>query len=121
MPIYEYEPIRPGKGCEKCTPRFEIIQGYREDPLRFCPACGHRVRKIISWCRSAVVEVSEEQTRMEKKISEYETAGMWSHAAELADSRSEKTEDPALKIRALENYEKAGYDTGSLEKHLKES
>ena len=44
---------------------------------------------------------------------------MWSHAAELADKHSEKTQDKGLKTRALENYKKAGYDTKLLDKHAK--
>jgi hypothetical protein len=44
---------------------------------------------------------------------------MWSHAAELADKHSEKTNDKGLKMRALDNYKKAGYDADSLAKHVK--
>ena len=55
----------------------------------------------------------------EKSIKEYEKEGMWSHAAELADKHSEKTKDQDLKIRALDNYKKAGYDAHTLEKHAK--
>ena len=44
---------------------------------------------------------------------------MWSHAAELADKHSEKVKDNNLKIRALENYQKAGYNADSLAKHAK--
>ena len=58
---------------------------------------------------------------MEKKIKEYEKSGMWSHAAELADTHSEKTGDNGLKNRALENYSKAGYDADSLSKHAKKN
>jgi hypothetical protein len=44
---------------------------------------------------------------------------MWSHAAELADKHSENIKDKSLKMRALENYKKAGYSTDSLAKHVK--
>ncbi len=114
MPIYEYETIVPGKGCEKCRKRFEVIQDINEAPLSKCPYCGNPVRKLVSWCRAAVVEVSVEATRVENKVKEYEREGMWSHAAELADSYSEKTKDSTLKTRALEDYKKAGYDLNSL-------
>ena len=56
---------------------------------------------------------------MDKKITEYERQGMWSHAAELADTHSEKTKDRGMKMRALDDYKKAGYDVGTLEKHAK--
>jgi len=61
-----------------------------------------------------VVEGSEEELRVGRSIREYEHAGMWSHAAELADTHSEKTGDAGLKGRALDNYKKAGYDVDSL-------
>ena len=65
------------------------------------------------------MEKSEEHTSVENKIKDYERSGMWSHAAELADKHSEKTKDKNLKIRALENYKKAGYNADSLSKHAK--
>ena len=119
MPIYEYESLDPKKGCQKCAQRFETIQDISEAPLSVCPSCGQKVRKVMSWCRSAIVETPEEYTRVEKQISHYEKEGMWSHAAELADKHSEKIKDKSVKMRALDNYKKAGYDANSLEKHAK--
>ncbi len=65
------------------------------------------------------MEKSEEHAGVENKIKDYENSGMWSHAAELADKHSEKTKDKNLKVRALENYKKAGYNADSLAKHAK--
>jgi len=117
MPIYEYESKNPGKGCEKCRTRFEIFQQTSEAPLVKCPVCGRPVKKVISWCRAAIVETPEETARVESKIKQYEKEGMWSHAAELADTHAEKTKDKALKTRALEDYKRAGYDARTLDKH----
>jgi putative FmdB family regulatory protein len=117
MPIYEYESVEPGKGCEKCATRFEVIQKIHEAPLTDCPNCGRKVKKVISKCRAAIIETHDEYIRTERKISEYEKKGMWSHAAELADKHSEKFKDREAKTRALENYKKAGYDLNLLEKH----
>ena len=119
MPIYEYEAVDPGSGCRYCKEGFEIIQGVNEKPLPACPRCGKRVRKTISWCYAAVMETSEEHLNVERKIKEYEQSEMWSHAAELADKHSEKINDKSLKMRALDNYSKAGYDADSLAKHIK--
>jgi len=119
MPIYEYESSDPKNGCQRCLNRFEIIQGIDDKPLSDCPYCGQKVKKIISWCGSAIIETSDVHLQVEKKITEYEKQGMFSHAAELADKRSEKVKDNDMKIRALENYKKAGYDLNSLEKHSK--
>jgi len=118
MPIYEYEALKTSEGCKKCRTRFEAIQGIDEEPLVRCPECGQKVRKLISRCRAAIMEVSEEHTRVEKRLGEYESQGMWSHAAELADKQSEKVNDKGMKSRALENYKKAGYNADSLEKHV---
>ncbi|MBW2094864.1 MAG: zinc ribbon domain-containing protein [Deltaproteobacteria bacterium] len=119
MPIYEYESKHPGKGCEKCRTRFEIFQQASEAPLLECPVCGKPVKKVMSWCRAAIVETPEETARVESKIKQYEKEGMWSHAAELADTHAEKTKDKALKTRALEDYKRAGYDARTLDKHAR--
>ena len=109
MPIYEYQAEIPEKGCKVCRESFEYIQGVDEKPLSHCPKCSRRVKKIISWCHAAVIDPSPEYTSTERKITEYEKAGLYSHAAELADKHSDKTKDKLLKERALENYKKAGY------------
>jgi putative FmdB family regulatory protein len=119
MPIYEYESLEPSKSCKKCAHRFEVFQGIAEEPLSDCPYCGQKVRKIISLCRAAIVETSDEHAMVERQISKYEKEGMWSHAAELADKHSEKIKDKNIKMRALDNYRKAGYDADSLDKHVK--
>ena len=120
MPIYEYESLEPQKGCRRCLKRFEIIQNVDEAPLSVCPDCGQKVRKVISWCRAAVVDSPEAEIRTKRQIREYENQGKWSHAAELADIHSEKLQDSSLKTRALENYKKAGYNADSLERHARE-
>jgi len=119
MPIYEYQALTPEYACKECRNGFEILQQIRDKTLTNCPDCGHKVKKVISWCRSAVTETSEEHLRVSHKITEYEKSGMWSHAAELADKHSENIKDKSLKLRALENYKKAGYSTDSLAKHAK--
>lgn len=117
MPIYEYQAKSPKQGCPTCRSPFEVLQRVDEHALSSCPDCGKPVKKIISWCHSAVTEISPEHQRVEQKIKEYESAGLWSHAAELADKHSEKVKDKGLKLRALEDYKKAGYDADTLSKH----
>lgn len=41
MPTYEYE-------CSGCGHAFERFQGINEDPIRVCPECGGKVRRLIS-------------------------------------------------------------------------
>lgn len=117
MPIYEYESLDPEKGCRLCFRRFERIEGVADPSLTSCPDCGGPVRRVISRCHGAVYEQSSDQRRVEERIRSYEREGMWSHAAELADKHSERTKDPVLRNRALEDYKKAGYSLDTLEKH----
>lgn len=119
MPIYEYESLDPERGCALCCRRFERIEGMGSPSLSECPQCGRPVKRVISWCHGAVCEPSSDQRRMEERISSFEREGMWSHAAELADKHSERTKDPDLRNRALEDYKKAGYSLDTLEKHAK--
>jgi putative FmdB family regulatory protein len=118
MPIYEYEALNPDQGCATCGAGFEAIQSISEMPLSTCPDCGGPVRKLISRCRAAIVETTPEHAHVERRISDYEKAGMWSHAAELADKHAEKVKDKDTRLRAVENYAKAGYDSATLDKHL---
>ncbi|MBW1692275.1 MAG: zinc ribbon domain-containing protein [Deltaproteobacteria bacterium] len=113
MPIYEYQATVPSKGCSVCCKGFECIQGIDEDPLAHCPSCGRPIKRIISRCHAAVIDPSPEHSKTEQRIAEYEKAGLYSHAAELADTYSHKTKDKLLKERALENYKKAGYNFDS--------
>ena len=117
MPIYEYLATNPRKSCRHCRKPFEVLQTMSDEPLRTCPECGRAVKRIISWCRSSVTETSEEHRQVESAIKDYEISGMWSHAAELADKHSEKIKDKRLRMRALDNYRKAGYDADTLSKH----
>jgi putative FmdB family regulatory protein len=110
MPIYEYQTMKSGKGCFRCERAFEIIQRLEEHPIRRCPECGAEVKKVISRCLGVVVRKPQEENRTVKKIRYYEQAGMWSHAAELADTIAHKTKDKGLKTRAMENYRKAGHN-----------
>ena len=41
MPTYEYE-------CEHCGHRFERLQPMSAPPVKTCPECGRRVRRLLS-------------------------------------------------------------------------
>ena len=41
MPTYEYE-------CTQCGHQFEAFQNMSDTPVRQCPECGKRVKRLIS-------------------------------------------------------------------------
>jgi putative FmdB family regulatory protein len=40
MPTYEY-------ACSKCGEHLEAVQSFNDDPLKKCPACGGRLKKVF--------------------------------------------------------------------------
>jgi putative FmdB family regulatory protein len=40
MPTYEYE-------CLKCEYKFEEFQNMTDEPLKVCPRCGGKLRRLI--------------------------------------------------------------------------
>ncbi|MGD0355009.1 MAG: zinc ribbon domain-containing protein [Dehalococcoidia bacterium] len=100
MPIYEYRAV--DKGCSYCGRGFDILQKMSDTPITHCPRCGAAVRRAISRFRAVTMETADPGS-LEGKLQDYESQGMWSHAAELADKSG-------LQERALDDYKKAGYN-----------
>jgi len=40
MPLYEYE-------CDKCSHRFEVRQGFHDEPKAECPECNEIARRVF--------------------------------------------------------------------------
>ncbi len=40
MPTYDYE-------CGSCGHRFEVFQSMSDEPIKRCPECGKKVRRLI--------------------------------------------------------------------------
>ncbi|HUI05835.1 MAG TPA: FmdB family zinc ribbon protein [Verrucomicrobiae bacterium] len=40
MPTYEYE-------CQKCHHRFELFQSIKDEPVKTCPKCRGRVKRLF--------------------------------------------------------------------------
>ena len=41
MPLYEY-------ACASCKKKIEVLQSFNEKPLKNCPHCGGKLRKLMS-------------------------------------------------------------------------
>ncbi len=108
MPTYEYKAVDPARSCAHCRQGFEIIQRMTEASLMQCPKCNSPIRRVLFV--PTVVVKGNPVTESDRQIKEYEKEGKWSHAAELADKEAAKTKRDDLKVRALEDYKKAGYN-----------
>ncbi len=40
MPTYEYE-------CSKCKNIFEVFQSMKDEPIKKCPECGGKVKRLL--------------------------------------------------------------------------
>ena len=108
MPTYRYKANDSTRSCDHCRSGFEMIQKMTEPSLISCPQCRNEIHRVLF--APAVVIKGSPLTETDKKIKEYERDGKCSHAAELADKEAEKTKRDDLKVRALEDYKKAGYN-----------
>ena len=79
MPIYEYQAIKSEASCRHCRNGFEALRLINEKPLNKCPQCGQPVKKIISWCHSAIVETSAEHAGVVNKIKSVATGSRAGH------------------------------------------
>ena len=41
MPTYEY-------ACKACSEHLEVVQSFKDDPLKECPNCGGELRKVFA-------------------------------------------------------------------------
>jgi putative FmdB family regulatory protein len=86
MPIYEY-------ACEKCKRKTEAIQRVGEKPLRICPHCGGKLKKMasapaIQFKGSGWYITDYARAKKEEKTSS---------PSEKAESSEKTTEKPAEK------------------------
>ncbi len=77
MPTYEYE-------CRKCSHSFEQFQSMSEEPLKTCPKCGGKVRRLIGGGTGIIFKGSGFYVTDSKKASSAATVN--------ASAKSPKTE-----------------------------
>ena len=85
MPTYEYE-------CRTCSHSFEQFQSMSEEPLKICPKCGGKVRRLIGGGTGIIFKGSGFYVTDSKKASSAATAT--SQAKSTKADKAEKAEKP---------------------------
>ena len=94
MPIYEY-------ACEKCKRKTEAIQRVGEKPLRICPHCGGRLKKLAS-APAIQFKGSGWYVTDYARAKKEEKASSPSARAESADKATEKPAEKKKEKKAKE-------------------
>ena len=110
MPIYEYEPLRPKAGCDKCATcggTFEAIVRIGASPPP-CPSC--RSRKNTKLMGAPAIQIKEARAtgRIEKRVKNYLKDGKFSEATRFADKASSMVKSDKVKRIADKLHEKTG-------------
>ena len=90
MPLYEYE-------CEDCGHRFERIQKFSDALVSTCPACGGKVRKLLSSPAIQFKGTGWYITDYARKPSEGQAAESGSEASSGKDSSKKASESKDAK------------------------
>jgi putative FmdB family regulatory protein len=90
MPTYEYE-------CTKCSHTFEIQQSIFAEPLKQCPKCKGRIRRLIGGGMGVIFKGSGFYTTDNKKSSTL-TGGNGGSSGKDGSSKS-STDKPPEKPR----------------------
>ena len=94
MPTYEYE-------CRKCSHTFEQFQSMSEEPLKICPKCGGKVRRLIGGGTGIIFKGSGFYVTDSKKASSAATA-----TSQAKSAKADKA-DKADKVEKSEKTEKS--------------
>jgi putative regulatory protein, FmdB family len=85
MPTYEYE-------CRDCHYHFEKFQAMSEEPVKVCPQCGGRVRRMIGGGSGIIFKGSGFYINDSKKSSTGATGVAKSTSKPKGESETPKTE-----------------------------
>jgi putative FmdB family regulatory protein len=87
MPTYEYE-------CEKCHHHFEKFQNITDEPVKVCPVCGGKVKRLISGGGGLLFKgngfyITDHRSESYKKRQK-EESGASTKSEKKSETRSEK-------------------------------
>lgn len=88
MPTYEYE-------CTKCRVQFERFQSMTEAPLKRCPECRCKVRRLIGTGAGIIFKGSGFYQTDYRSNDYHEAAKKDKTAGESASTESKKTDSEA--------------------------
>ncbi len=80
MPTYEYK-------CSKCDHQFETFQPISDEPVKKCPSCGGKVKRLISGGAGLIFKGSGFY------ITDYKRAGE-KRPSEKSEAKSEQKKEP---------------------------
>ena len=89
MPTYEYE-------CAKCEHRFETFQSMRDAPLKKCPKCGGKVKRLLG-TGAGIIFKGQGFYQTDYRSSSYQSAAKadsTSNVAPKTDSSAKKEAKP---------------------------
>lgn len=82
MPTYEYE-------CKKCGHVFDVFQGITDPPVRSCPQCKGKVKRLLGTGSAVMFKGSGfYETDYKRKSSTTASTGSSSEAGKKSDSGS---------------------------------
>ena len=94
MPTYEYE-------CTKCDHRFEVFQSMKDEPLKRCPKCRCKIRKVLGSGAGIIFKGSGFYQTDYRSKDYHEAAKKETSAATSAPKEStKKSEKPAKAEKA---------------------
>lgn len=94
MPTYEYE-------CTKCDHRFEVFQSMKDEPLKRCPKCRCKIRKVLGSGAGIIFKGSGFYQTDYRSKDYHEAAKKEKSAATSAPNESpKKSEKPAKAAKA---------------------
>ncbi len=83
MPLYEY-------ACASCKKKIEVLQGFNEKPIKNCPHCGGKLKKLMS---SPAIQFKGSGWY----VTDY---GGKSGSADASEKSSEKSAEPSAETKS---------------------
>ncbi|MEY2569087.1 MAG: hypothetical protein QOE35_3616 [Actinomycetota bacterium] len=86
MPTYEY-------ACKACGEHLEVVQSFKDDPLKECPNCGGELRKVFAPIGIAFKGSGFYKTDSRPAPKEKSSSGSSSSSSSSSESKSESKGD----------------------------